>query len=183
MNTIQIVPNGQISFQIPISIIFWCFIIAYVLHILEESVVPEVFVDKVKRLYWEDYSWGKFIGFNTILLALNTVAVLLYEEYQGAWIIFPLALSFERILNGLYHLGESLITKKYSSGLLASVVTWILGYWLIKYALLEDKIKTGYIEIALILGLLLCILMIVPLTTGMLKKMKSKKKEDIGKKG
>jgi len=176
MNTIQIVPNGQIAFQIPINIIFWCFIIAYILHILEESVVPEVFVDKVKRLYWEDYSWGKFIGFNTILLTLNIVVVLLYEAFQGAWIIFPLALSFERILNGLYHLGESLITKKYSSGLLASVVTWILGYLLIKYALVEDQVRIGYIVIAIMLGILICVLMIVPLTTGILKKMKKRRK-------
>jgi hypothetical protein len=41
---------------IPINLALWGFVVAYVIHILEESILPEVFVDKVKRLYWPKYN-------------------------------------------------------------------------------------------------------------------------------
>jgi hypothetical protein len=151
--------TDSINMNIPIEFIFWGFIFVYIVHILEESTLPETFVDKVKKNFWPEYSWKHFFGFNTLLLALNIMAVILFDYLRGRWLIFPLSLAIERILNGLWHLGETIVRKKYSSGLLASVATWILGYFLVRYSILTGEIPLHYFVISLIIGLLITALM------------------------
>jgi hypothetical protein len=151
--------TGSTNINIPIEFIFWGFIFVYIIHILEESTLPETFVDKVKKNFWPEYSWKHFFGFNTLLLVLNIIAVILFDHLRGRWLIFPLSLSIERILNGLWHFGETIVRKKYSSGLLASVATWILGYFLVRYSLLTGEIPLHYFIISFIIGLLMTVLM------------------------
>jgi hypothetical protein len=157
---------------LPITILFWTNVCIYVLHIFEESVVPEVFVEKVKRLYFPIYSWNKFFWFNTILIIINICGVLFFESFQNGWIIFPLALMFERVFNGIYHLFETIITKKYSSGLLTSVIVWILMYLIIRYSYLQGEISNINFIVSLAIGLIINLIMIVPLVLGLYKKMK-----------
>ena len=157
---------------IPIIFLFWAFIFVYIIHILEETLVPEVFVEKVKRLYVSNYGWKQFFGFNTLLLCINICAVVLYENIGNAWIIFPLAMGVERVFNGLYHFFETVISKKYSSGLLSSVMTWILEYLLIRYSFVNGNVKIAYIIISSIIGIIIGSLMIFPLITGKLKNLK-----------
>jgi hypothetical protein len=152
--------TGSGSFVIPVELIFWGNIAAYVVHILEESVLGEVFVEKLKKRFWAEYSWKKFFGFNTILLCLNIIAVLVFTSSGGNWIIFPLALTFERIFNGFWHLIETIVTRRYSSGLLASVLTWILGYLLIRYSFLKGEISGIQLAIAIVIGIVMTIAML-----------------------
>lgn len=161
---------STIEYLLPINFIFWGFVFVYVLHILEESMFPEVFVEKVKRLYFPEYNWLTFSCFNTFLLILNISAVILFEGRGGAWIIFPLSMATERIFNGFYHLTETLISKKFSSGLLTSVISWILGYMIIRYSLIKGEILINHFIIAVLTGVLIFSLMIFPLITGNLRK-------------
>ncbi len=161
---------STIEYFLPISFLFWGFVIVYVLHILEESIFPEVFVEKVKRLYFLEYNWRTFFCFNTFLLILNISPVIVFEGKGGAWVIFPLSLATERILNGFYHLAETLITKKFSSGLLTSVISWILGYLIIRYSLIKGEILINQFIISVIIGFLIFSLMIFPLISGNLRK-------------
>jgi hypothetical protein len=163
--------DGAVS-VIPISIVFWGFVVAYVIHILEESILPEVFVDKVKRLYWPAYSWTRFFGFNTLLLSLNIAAIVVYEALGGSWIIFPLSLACERIFNGFYHFGETIRTKSFSSGLLSSVITWILAYLIVRYSLAKGEIAPSQFVLSSCIGCVLFLLMIVPMLTGKLKSIR-----------
>jgi hypothetical protein len=157
---------------IPISIVFWGFVVAYVFHILEESILPEIFVEKVKRLYWPAYGWTKFFGFNALLLSLNIAAVVVYEVLGGIWIVFPLSLACERIFNGFYHLGETIRTRSFSSGLLSSVITWILAYLVIRYSLAKGEIVPLQFVLSSCIGCVLFLLMIVPMLTGKLKSIR-----------
>jgi hypothetical protein len=134
--------------------------------------MPEVFVDKVKRLYWPQYSWQKFFGFNTMLLTLNIIAIIIYEGLGGSWIVFPLSLATERVLNGFYHLFETIVSKQYSSGLLASVITWILEYWLIRYSLLTGEINILHFIFSILIGFVIFLLMIVPMMSGKLRNIR-----------
>ena len=172
MNIIVSAASSQTVFVFPINFILWGFVIAYIIHIFEESILPEVFVDKVKRLYWSQYNWQKFFGFNTLLLSLNIASVIIYESIGGSWIIFPLSLACERILNGFYHLAETIHTKIFSSGLLSSVITWILAYIVIRYSFLKGEISLQQIIISIIIGVIIFMLMIVTLVTGKLKNIK-----------
>jgi hypothetical protein len=42
--------NKNLILHIPLNALFWISVGTYVFHIFEESVMREVFVDKVKRL-------------------------------------------------------------------------------------------------------------------------------------
>jgi hypothetical protein len=145
----------------------------YILHIIEESVLGEVFVEKVRKNIWPDYGWKKFFGFNTILLSLNIAAVLLYENLGNAWIIFPLSLACERLLNGLYHFGETVITRKFSSGLLTGVLTWILGYFIIRYSILPGEIEASIVIVSVIIGFIIESMMLGSMF--LMRKMKLKR--------
>lgn len=158
------------KFLIPISFIFWGFVCTYVLHIFEESVLPEVFVEKMKRLYFSEYDWKKFFWFNTILLILNISSVIVFENKGGIWVVFPLSLAFERVFNGFYHLFETIISKKYSSGLLSSVISWILGYMIVRYSLIKGEIQINHFKISVLIGFIIFALMIFPLVTGIWQK-------------
>lgn len=162
-----------VVFSLPISLCFWGFVVVYILHIMEESVLGEVFVEKVKKKIWSDYNWKKFFGFNAILLSLNIAAVLLYENLGGAWIILPLGLACERLLNGLYHFGETVITRKFSSGLLTGVLTWILGYLVIRYAAAAGQIESSSMIGALVIGFVMEAMMIGSMIV--MRKMEAKK--------
>jgi hypothetical protein len=158
------------KYLIPVNFVFWGFVFVYVLHILEESILPETFVEKVKRLYFPEYSRKMFFSFNTVLLIFNISAVIIFEETGGTWIVFPLSLAVERIFNGFYHLTETIISKKYSSGLLTSVISWILGYLFVKYSLLKGEIPLNLFILSVIIGFSIFALMIFPLITGNLRR-------------
>jgi hypothetical protein len=160
------------SVVVPADLLFWGFVAAYVIHILEESIFPEVFVEKVRRLYWPAYGWTRFFWFNTLLLSLNIAAVVVYEGLGGQWIVFPLSLACERVFNGFYHLGETVRTKSFSSGLLSSVITWILAYLIIRYSLLRGQITPSQFVVSSLIGCALFLLMIVPMLTGKLKSIR-----------
>lgn len=154
------ISSASEGFVIPISLIFWGFVAAYVVHILEESVLGEVFVEKVKKNFWPEYSWKHFFGFNSLLMSLNVIAIVTYETLGGAWLIFPLSLALERCLNGFWHLGETILTRKFSSGLLSSVLVWMLTYFLIRYALLKGEISISYFALSALIGAVLTSLML-----------------------
>ncbi|NLA25848.1 MAG: HXXEE domain-containing protein [Firmicutes bacterium] len=167
---VTILTDSTTEYLLPVNFIFWGFVFVYILHILEESIFPEAFVEKVKRLYFPEYNWLTFSCFNTFLLILNISAIIIFEGKGGAWIIFPLSMATERIFNGFYHLAETLISKKFSSGLLTSVISWILGYMIIRYSLIKGEILINHFVISVIIGVLIFSLMIFPLITGNLRK-------------
>lgn len=151
--------NSTNALSIPIQLLFWGFVAVYVIHIMEESILGENFVDKVRKNFFPGYDWTKFFWFNTFLLGLNVLAIIVYDLGGGSWIIFPLALAIERTLNGVWHLGETVMTRKFSSGLLASSLTWILLYFLIRYSLLQGQIFPRDFAIAAVIGTVIMALM------------------------
>jgi hypothetical protein len=137
---------------IPINLLFWGYLAVYVIHILEESLLGETFVEKMKTHIWPDYGWKHFFGFNTMLLSLYVIAVISFESVGGAWIIFPLSLAMERTLNGFWHLGESIIRRRFSSGLLSSVLVWILTYLIVRYSLIRGEIGAAHFVVSTLTG-------------------------------
>jgi hypothetical protein len=164
--------NPSTLLSIPIQLLFWGFVAVYVIHILEESVLGEIFVDKVRKNFIPFYDWTKFFWFNAFLLTLNVIAIISYDIGGGRWIICPLSLAIERTLNGFWHFGETIITRKFSSGLLASVLTWILAYLLVRYSLLTGEIPSADFLIALVIGALITAVMFGALFITKAKTMK-----------
>ncbi len=158
----EIITTNSLStiLEIPVSFIFWGFVIAYIIHIIDESLMGETFVGMVRNLFWPEYQWKHFFGFNTLLLSLTIISVILFEIFNGLWIIPPLIFVFLYTTNGIWHLVSTIITKKYSPGLATSLIYWILFYFLVRYSFIPGNISAVVIIVSAIAGTFLTILMI-----------------------
>jgi len=151
---------ASVNLTIPISFEFWGYVIAYIIHILDESLLGETFVGMVKSTFCPEYEWKHFFGFNTLLMALLIISIILFEIFYGLWIIAPLSFVFLFTTNGIWHLIGTIITKKYSPGLATSIIYWILFYFTVKYSFINHQIDTSIIMISGTIGTLLTVLMI-----------------------
>ncbi len=150
--------SGMLS--IPINLVFYAFVAAYVVHIIDESMLGENFVEMVRRSFWPAYEWKHFFGFNTLLMSMIILSVFLFDLFGGNWLLIPLIFVFQMVTNGLWHLGATCITKRYSPGLLTSILYWMLFHLIIRYAFLKGQIPVGLFALAGILGTLITIAMI-----------------------
>jgi hypothetical protein len=64
---------------------------AYVIHVLDESLLGGSFVEKVRQHWWPEYSSEKFFWFNAGYFAIMIVSVVAYDLRGGIWIVLPLA--------------------------------------------------------------------------------------------
>jgi hypothetical protein len=55
--------------RVPLIFSFWFMVAAYVVHVLDESLLGGSFVEKVQQHWWPQYSWTKFFWFNTVTLS------------------------------------------------------------------------------------------------------------------
>lgn len=161
MGIIIIISSSAANLEIPISFIFWGYVIAYVIHIIDEALIGETFVGMVRKLFWPKYEWKHFFVFNTMLISLTIISIIVFEVFNGLWIIAPLSAVFLFTTNGIWHLISTIITKKYSPGLVTSLIYWILFYFLVRYSFLTHTISNSVIIISAIIGTILTALMMV----------------------
>jgi hypothetical protein len=151
----------------PLIFAFWFMVAAYVIHVLDESLLGGSFVEKVRQHWWPQYSWTKFFWFNAGYFAIMIASVILYDLRGGAWIILPLAWSIERLCNGFWHLWWTLHFHEYSPGLLTSILIWMDSYFIVRYRAPGDITAATFWPAALI-GLLFAIFLFcyIPLVKG-----------------
>jgi hypothetical protein len=121
------------SMQLPWVFVFWMMVAAYVVHVLDESLLGGSFVEKVKEHWWPDYSWTKFFWFNAVYFIIMIASIVFYDLFQGFWIILPLAWLIERACNGLWHLWWTVHFHEYSPGLVSSILMWMNLYFALRY--------------------------------------------------
>jgi hypothetical protein len=109
---------------------FWFMLAAYVVHILDESLLGGSFVEKVRQHWWPQYSWRKFFWFNAAYLTLMAASIVLYDRCGPRFVFLPLAWAIERFFNALWHLWWSAHFQEYSPGLLTSLLILIESYWI-----------------------------------------------------
>jgi hypothetical protein len=66
--------------SIPLIYAFWFMLASYVIHILDESLLGDNFVQKVREHWWPGYSWEKFFWFNTGYLLIMATSIVLYNR-------------------------------------------------------------------------------------------------------
>jgi hypothetical protein len=69
--------------EVPRIFSFWFMVAAYVIHVLDESLLGGSFVEEVQQHSWPEYSWRKFFWFNTDYFALMITSVVLYDLLGG----------------------------------------------------------------------------------------------------
>jgi hypothetical protein len=151
----------------PLIFAFWFMVAAYVIHVLDESLLGGSFVENVRQHWWPQYSWTKFFWFNAGYFAIMIASVILYDLRGGAWIILPLAWSIERLCNGFWHLWWTLHFHEYSPGLLTSILIWMDSYFIVRYRAPGDITAATFWPAALI-GLLFATFLFfyIPLVKG-----------------
>jgi hypothetical protein len=117
----------------PFIFFFWFMVAAYVVHVLDESLLGGSFVEKVQKHWWPQYSWTKFFWFNTGYFAIMIASVVAYDLRGGSWVILPLAWSIERFFNGFWHVWWAIRFREYSPGLLTSILMWMDSYFIVRY--------------------------------------------------
>ena len=141
------------------NVLLWAFLMAFSIHIVEESTVGGGFVQMMKKNFWPEYDGRKFFWFNLILFSLFAIGTALFEIFQQAWVIWPLSFAFLCVTNGIWHLLQTAILREYSPGLITSPIYWISMYFIVRSNLLTGEINPSHFWIALAIGTLMTLLM------------------------
>jgi hypothetical protein len=139
--------------------LLWGYLIAYCVHIVEESTVGGGFIAMMKRDYWPEYDGRKFFGFNAVLLTLLVVGLILFDLFNGGWLLWPLSFAFLFTTNGLWHLIQTIILREYSPGLITSPIYWVLLYFLIRSDRIVGIVSLGQWSLASLIGTFATLLM------------------------
>jgi hypothetical protein len=106
---------------------------AYVVHVLDESLLGGSFVEKVRQHWWPQYTWRMFFWFNAGYFAVMIASVVAYDLLGGPFLILPLAWVIERACNGVWHVWWTIRYREYSPGLVTSVLMWMNVYFIVRY--------------------------------------------------
>jgi hypothetical protein len=112
---------------------FWFMLAAYVVHILDESLLGGSFVEKVRQHWWPGYSWRKFFWFNGAYLTIMFLSIVLYDRGGSRFLFLPFAWIVERFFNGIWHVWWTIRYNEYSPGLLTTVLIWMQTYFVVFY--------------------------------------------------
>ena len=137
----------------PLVFSFWFMVAAYVVHVLDESLLGGSFVEKVRQHWWPQYTWRMFFWFNAGYFAVMIASVVAYDLLGGLSMILPLAWVIERACNGLWHLGWAIRYREYSPGLITSVLMWMNVYFIVRYRPASEDIPPAVLWPAVAIGL------------------------------
>jgi len=140
--------------DIPLIFSFWFMVAAYVIHVIDESLLGGSFVEKVRQHWWPEYSWTKFFWFNTGYFVIMIASVVAYDLLGRRWLFLPLAWVIERLCNGLWHVWWTIHFREYSPGLVSSILIWMDSYFILRYRPAAEIITPQTFCAAIIIGLL-----------------------------
>lgn len=155
---------------VPPIFLFWYTVLAYVVHVLDESLLGGSFVEKVQQHWWPEYSWTKFFWFNAGYFAIMIASVITFDLRGGAWVVLPLAWAFERFGNACWHVWWTIHFHEYSPGLVSSILMLMNVYFLFRYW--PESIGTNELAAAIAVGVLATIFLsfYIPLVKGRLRR-------------
>ena len=140
--------------SIPLIFSFWFMVAAYVIHVIDESLLGGSFVEKVRQHWWPEYSWKMFFWFNAGYFVIMIGSVVAYDLRGGNWLILPLAWSIERLCNGFWHVWWAIRFREYSPGLVSSILIWMDSYFIVRYRPVVENIAPRAFWGAVVIGLL-----------------------------
>jgi hypothetical protein len=112
-----------------LSLLFWAVFAAYIVHIIDETLIGGGFVTKVQERWWPAYTARKFFFFNAAFLAITGACILAYDIIGSPVLFLPLAIAVVYATHGVtFHLWYTLRYREYSPGLVTSPLYWMLVY-------------------------------------------------------
>jgi hypothetical protein len=137
-----------------LSILFWAFFAAYVMHVLDETLVNGGFVKWIADNFWPTYHMRMFFWFNAAFLAAIAISNVLFDTLGGHWVILPLIFIAGFVTHAFtVHLYWTIRRNTYSPGLLTSSLYLVIFYLLVRYGLGNSIITVQDFAIGTILGI------------------------------
>jgi hypothetical protein len=158
----------MITHSVPLIFSFWFMVAAYVVHVLDESLLGGSFVEKVRQHWWPQYTWRMFFWFNAAYFVVMIASVILYDIFGEPLLFLPLAWMIERMCNGFWHLWWAMRYREYSPGLVTSILMWMNVYFVARYRPLSETIAPSTLGVAAIIGLLFTAFLVtyIPIIKG-----------------
>ena len=142
-----------------LTFLFWGNFAAFCIHVLDETLMGGGFVVGVQTHFWPTYTAKKFFLLNAVFLILIALSNILYDWQGNSLILLPIVWVWERSLNGLWHIGWTVMFKEYSPGLVTSGLFFVMLYFSYRYGVqkgpIEQIVFFGGAMIAIIIEVLL----------------------------
>ena len=138
-----------------LSALFWTFFAAYVVHILDETLLNGGFVRWIADNFWPSYHARMFFWFNTGAIAALGGSNILFDSFGGHWVILPIIWIAGFVTHAFtVHLYWTVRRNTYSPGLLSSALYILIFYLLIRYGLGGHHVSGADFIIGTIVGVL-----------------------------
>ncbi len=136
-----------------LSLLFWGFLASFVVHILDETLLNEGFVQGIVANFWPTYRSRMFFWFNAAFIVAIAVSNVLFDSFGGHWVILPLIWIAGFVTHVLtVHLYWTIRRNTYSPGLLTSLLYVIVFYLLIRYGVGRNLISGADFAIGTVVG-------------------------------
>jgi hypothetical protein len=112
----------------------WGLLAAYVVHLLDETMMNGGFVQWVSGHFWPGYNARMFFWFNAGAVLGIAASNALFDLFGGHLVVLPLFWIFGFAAHGVtVHIFWTVGQRDYSPGLVSSVLYWILAYLVTRY--------------------------------------------------
>ena len=147
------------------SLVFWIFVLASLVHVGEEYFFPGGFLQSVQRLnlrYAAFFTVPFAIAVNTAFILLVLAGALVGERS----LVFSLSIAALLLINGIAHLTGTIITRHYQPGVISGLLLYMpLSVTAFFLYFSTDRIEVEGILFAGLLGLLYQLIPLILITT------------------
>jgi hypothetical protein len=130
--------------MLSLNILFWAFFAAYVVHLLDETLLNGGFVQWVVDNFWPTYNVRMFFWFNAGAILGIGLSNVLFDGLGGHWVILPLVWVAGFATHALtVHLYWTIRRNAYSPGLVSSTLYIVIFYLAVRYGLCGHLISSS----------------------------------------
>ena len=114
--------------------LFWAFLVSYIVHIVDETLINGGFVQWIAGTFWPAYHIRMFFWFNAAFIIAIGVCNVLFDSFGGHWVILPLFFLAGFVTHVFtLHLCWTIRLNTYSPGLVTSLLYVVIFYLIIRY--------------------------------------------------
>ena len=139
-----------------LDVLAWALLAAYVVHLLDETMMNGGFVHWVSANFWPGYNQRMFFWFNAGAVVAIAAGNVLFDVFGGHSVVLPLFWIFGFALHGVtVHVFWTVRQRDYSPGLITSVLYWIIAYLVVRYGFADGRISAADFWTGAVAGMVL----------------------------
>jgi hypothetical protein len=141
---------------VTLDVIAWALLASYVVHLIDETLINGGFTSWIATYFWPGYTMRMFFWFNAGAITLIALSNVLFDVFGGHLVILPLMWVWGFALHGVtVHAFWTVRQRRYSPGLVTSVLYWVVAYFAVRYGLVAGLVGTVDFWVGLLAGVVL----------------------------